>query len=64
MNQVFKEVVFDLEKSSALAKRLSDKSGVQFNHISLGKGRIGITIDDSIGTVKIRLGLFVRTFNN
>ena len=64
MNQVFKEVLLDLEKSPVLAKNLSDKSGVQFNHISFDKGRISIAVDDSIGTVKIRLGLFVRTFNN
>jgi len=63
MNQVFKSVLLELDKSPVLAKSLSDKSGVQFNHISFGKGRIGITVDDSIGTVKLRLGLFVHKFD-
>ena len=63
MNQVFKSVLLELDKSPVLANSLSDKSGVQFNHISFGEGRIGITVDDSIGTVKIRLGLFVHKFD-
>jgi hypothetical protein len=58
MNQVFKSVLLELDKSPVLAKGLSDKSGIQFNHINFGKGKIGITVGDSIGTVKLRLGIF------
>jgi len=63
MNQVFKAVLLELDKSPVLAKNLSDKSGVQFNHISFDKGRIGMTVEDSIVTVKIRLGVFVHKFD-
>ena len=58
MNQVFKAVLLELEKSPVLAKNLSDESGVVFNHISLGKGQISMTIEDNIATIKIRLGIF------
>jgi len=58
MNQVFKSVLLELDKTPVLANRLSDKSGVQFNHISFDKGRIGMAVEDNIVTVKISLGLF------
>jgi len=58
MNQVLAAVLLELDKSPVLANRLSDKSGVQFNHISFDKGKIWMTVEDSIVTVKIRLGLF------
>ena len=64
MNQVLKAVLLELDKTPVLAKNLSDKSGVAFTHISFDKGRIGVIVDESIVTVKIRLGVFVRTFNN
>ncbi|MFQ6034617.1 MAG: hypothetical protein ACE5NM_02070 [Sedimentisphaerales bacterium] len=58
MNQVFEAALLELDKSPVRAKNLSEKSGVQFNHISLGKGRISMTVEDNIGTVRIRLGIF------
>jgi len=63
MNQVLAAVLLELDKSPVLANRLSDKSGVQFNHISFDEGRIGMTIENNIVTVKIRLGLFVHKFD-
>jgi len=58
MNQVLAAVLLELDKSPVLANRLSDKGGVQFNHISFDKGKIGMTVVDNIVTVKIRLGVF------
>lgn len=59
MNQLFGTVKLELDKSPVLAKRLSSKSGVEFNHISLDKGKIRMVVEDDIVTVKIGLGLFM-----
>jgi len=61
INQVFKTVLLELDRSPLLAENLSDKNGVQFNHSSFDKGRIYMTIEDSVVTVKIRLGVFMRS---
>jgi len=63
MNQVLKAVLLELDKTPVLAKNLSEKGGVQFNHINFDKGRIGVMAEESIVTVKIRLGVFVRIFD-
>jgi len=64
MNQVFKTVLLELDKSPALAKNLSDKSGIQFDHLNFDKGKIQMTVDDSIVTIKITLGSFIDMFEN
>jgi hypothetical protein len=55
MNQVFQGVLVELDKSSALAKDLSDEEGIAFEHRSLGEGRIRLLVADGIGTVAIRI---------
>ena len=62
MNQVFEAILLELDKSPILAKGLSDKSGVEFNHMSFDKGGIRMAVDGGIVTLNIRLGLFRRTF--
>lgn len=62
LNQIFKTVLLELDKSPAMAKNLSDESGVQFDHISFDKGKIRMTVDGSVVTVKIKLGYFKDKF--
>jgi len=62
LNQIFKTVLLELDKSPAMAKNLSDESGVQFDHISFDKGKIRMTVDGSAVTVKIKLGYFKDKF--
>jgi hypothetical protein len=57
MNQVFQGVLAELDKSAALARNLSDVQGIEFPHISLGKGRIRMVVTDEIATVTIRVNL-------
>jgi len=64
LNQIFKTVLLELDKSPALAKNLSDKSGVRFDHMNFDKGKIQMTVDNSIVTVKITLGCFIDMFEN
>jgi len=59
MNQLFKAVLLELDKSPVLAKRLSGRNGVEFNHISFDTGNIRMVVKDDIVTVKIGLGLFM-----
>ena len=59
MNQIFETVLLELDKSPVLAKRLSSKSGVEFNHISFDKGNIRLAVEDDVATVKIGLGVFM-----
>jgi hypothetical protein len=62
INQVFKTILLKLEESPALARSLEDEGGVQFDHISFGKGRVWMTVEGSIATVKISLGYFKDKF--
>jgi len=62
MNQIFESVLLELTKSAVPTQELMDKSGYQFNHINFDKGRIRLTLQDDIATVKIGLGVFRREF--
>lgn len=62
LNQIFKTVLLELDKSPAIAKNLSDESGVQFDHISFDKGKIRMTVVGRVVTVKIKLGYFKDKF--
>jgi len=59
INQVFGTILYTLDNSPAQAAMLGEESGVDFNHISFGKGKIRMFVEDDIVTVKIRLGAFV-----
>lgn len=62
VNQVFETVLLELSKSSVPAQELTD--GYQFNHINFDKGRIRLTLQDDIATVKIGLGAFIHDFTS
>lgn len=59
INQLFETVLLELDKSPVLARRLSSKSGVEFNHMSFDKGNISMVVEQDIVTVRIGLGLFM-----
>ena len=62
INQAFETILVKLDKSPALAARLSDPAGIEFNHINFDKGKIQMVVEDDIVTVKMRLGSLVHTF--
>jgi len=64
VNQVFETVLLELSASTVPAQTLTDKSGYQFNHINFDKGRIRLTLQDDIATVKIGLGAFESDFGS
>jgi len=64
VNQIFETVLLDLSTSAVPAQTLADKSGYQFNHINFDKGRIRLTLQEDIATVKIGLGAFESEFGS
>lgn len=58
MNQAFETVLLELDRSPALAAKLTDAAGVSFDHINFDKGAIRMIVEEGIATVKIRLGAF------
>jgi len=57
MNQVFRGLLTELEKSPGLARDLGDAEGVAFPHISLDTGRIQVLAQDDVAVIKIRVNL-------
>lgn len=63
-NQGIRSAILDLEDSPALAVRLSDEKGLAFTHISFGRGKIQMLIEDNIVTVKMMLGSFTKKWKS
>lgn len=62
INQIFQTVLLTLQTSPVLAAKLNDKGGIEFDHINFDKGRIQMAVEGDVVRVKIRLGVFVDTF--
>lgn len=60
--QVLKQVLYQLDHSPALAARLEETSGMKFDHMNFGEGRIRMLITDGIVKVKIKVGSIVKDF--
>jgi hypothetical protein len=61
INQTFEMILLKLDSSAVLATRLGQAGGIEFDHISFGKGKIRMVVVDDTVSVKIRLGAFART---
>lgn len=60
INQVFGTILYTLNNSPAQAAILNEESGVEFDHINFGKGKIQMFDEGGIITVKIRMGAFIK----
>jgi len=60
--QGLESLLIKLNASPALAARLSEPNGLEFDHINYDKGRLRMVIEDDIVTVKMRLGAFAKDF--
>jgi len=62
VNQAIETVLVRLDNAPALAVRLNEERGIEFEHINFDKGRIRMVIEDDndIAAVKIRLGEYVK----
>jgi len=64
LNQIFGTVLHKLNRSPALATKLGDAEGIEFDHISFNKGTIRMVVEGDIVTATIRLGVFKGMFEN
>jgi len=62
INQALRAALVELDQSPVLASKLSEPGGVDFSHINLGKGKIGMVTAGDVVMVKMRLGRAVRKF--
>ena len=62
INQALETILVELGQSPMLATRLSNDSGVEFDHTNFDKGKIQMVIEGDIVTVKMRLGSLVHMF--
>ena len=56
--------IYPLEQSPALAKKLSDKHGFEFDHMNFDAGRLRMLIDEDIVKIKIKIGTIIEDFQN
>ena len=61
INQTLETVFQKLDESPVLASKLSDADGLGFDHITLGKGSIGMGITDDIVKVKVKVSSLTWT---
>jgi hypothetical protein len=62
INQSLEAVLQVLDESPALAAKLSDDAGLDFQHHSFDRGKIQMTSDEKTMTIKMRLGSFTKKF--
>lgn len=55
-NQTFERILYILDKSPAFATRLDGPKGLDFDHLTLGKGRVQMVLNNNVVTFKIRIG--------
>jgi hypothetical protein len=56
INQTFERILYILKQSPALAERLDQPKGLEFDHLTMGKGWVKMVLDDRIVKLKIRIG--------
>jgi len=56
-NQALNAVLVKLDSSPALAAKLSEPAGLEFEHISLGRGRARMVLSDDIAALGINIGI-------
>jgi hypothetical protein len=62
VKQTINTILYRLERSPALATRLDDLAGMKFDHMTLGKGRVRMLIENDIGKLKVKIGANVKNF--
>jgi len=64
INQTLQTVLQKMDDSPALASKLDDANGFNFDHITLGKGNIRMNVADDIVSAKVKLGSITWTFED
>jgi hypothetical protein len=61
INQTLQTVLQKMDDSPVMASKLSDANGVDFDHITLGKGNIRMDVAEDIVDVKVRISSLAWT---
>ncbi len=57
INQMLERILYVLSQSPALAEKLDRPEGLEFDHLTMGKGRVGMKLEDeNVAVVRIRIG--------
>ncbi len=57
MNQAFRGILYELDRSPALTRRLAEPQGVAFPHISMNEGHIQMVSAGDVAAIKVRVNL-------
>ena len=57
VNQALSAVLVKLDSSPVLAAKLSEPAGLEFEHISLGRGRARMVLSDDIAALNVNIGI-------
>ena len=63
VNQTLERILYVLSQSPGLAEKLSDDKGLDFDHLTLGKSRVQMTLNDDVVKLKIRIGNLKKIWN-
>ena len=63
-NQLFETIQLALETSPAMAVKLNELGGMEFDHMNLGPSRVRMLVVGDIVKVKIKAGPVVKKFDN
>jgi hypothetical protein len=63
IKQTLNAVLNKLAVSPAIADKLDDLAGMEFDHITLGKSRVRMLIEDDIVKIKIKIGSNLKNFD-
>jgi hypothetical protein len=58
VNQALNTIVYKLDASPALAAKLSGYPGLDFDHMTLGPGKVRMLIENDIAKIKIKIGKY------
>jgi hypothetical protein len=64
VNQSFLRVLQILDDMPVLAFKLTELGGLDFDHITLGKGKIRMVFRDDIVKIKIKIGSVIKNFDS
>lgn len=56
INQTLERILYFLDQSPVLAEKLDQKEGLEFDHPTLGRGRVGMRLEGKVVKVRVRIG--------
>jgi hypothetical protein len=63
INQTLERILYILNQSPGLAEKLSEKNGLDFDHLTLGNGRVQMILNGKVVKVKVRIGSLWRIWH-